>query len=144
LEVDRSATALGLKADIAWRARRWPLAAQLLEETAGESWRGDAPLTRAQQSAVMRAAVAYSLANNRDGVRRLAAQFGEKMAEGAYAASWRTVTSERDVDGVMLRDLAQRIAEAESFDAFLDEFRARRASTYDGPAEGEGGSGADE
>lgn len=128
LDTDRSDEALNLKADIAWEAHMWARAAVLLEASAGETWRGDSPLPPPYQSAVLRAAVAYSLTDNAEGVQRLVARFGPKMADGPHAASWRTVTSEPDVDGVVLRDLASRIAESDTLDAFLEEFRQRRAA----------------
>jgi len=126
LETDRTPQATDLKADIAWDSRNWPHAARLLEGVAGDKWRGDAPLTEATQSAVMRAAVAYSLAEDREAVSRLVGRFGRKMANGEQAASWRIVTGETNVDGVVLRDLARRVAEVDSLDEFLAEFRARR------------------
>jgi hypothetical protein len=131
LDIDRSDEALRLKADVAWQARLWPEAAGWLEAAAGEAWRGEAPLERDVQSQVLRSAVAYRLARDDDGVRRLVAHYGPKMADGPHAASWRTVTAEPEVDGVVLRDLASRIAETDTLDAFLDEFRARRADHAD-------------
>jgi hypothetical protein len=131
LEIDRSPEAQKLKADVAWRAQLWPEAGRLLETTAGDAWRGEERLPRDAQSQVLRAAVAYRLARDGDGVRRLVSRFGPKMGDGPSAASWRTVTAEPEVDGVVLRDLAGRIAETDTLDAFLDEFRARRAEHAD-------------
>lgn len=127
LDTDRTPQALSLRADVAWEARMWPSAAEWLEAVAGDAWRGTEPLTPEMQSRVLRAAVAYRLSSNNDGVSRLVGRFGLKMADGPYSASWRTVTGEVEVDGVVLRDLAGRIAETATLDAFLDEFRTRRA-----------------
>jgi hypothetical protein len=131
LAIDRSEAAQRLKADVAWRARMWPEAAALLEAAAAEAWREEGALPREIQSQVLRAAVAFRLARDGESVRRLVARFGPKMGEGPHAASWRTVTAEPEVDGVVLRDLASRIAETDTLDAFLDEFRARRADHAD-------------
>lgn len=127
LETDRSPEAMALRADIGWEARMWPRAAEWLEAVAGDSWRGTEPLTSDMQSRVLRAAVANRLASNDAAVQRLVGRFGPKMSDGPHSASWRTVTGEVEVDGVVLRDLAGRIAETATLDAFLDEFRTRRS-----------------
>jgi len=144
LETDRTPPAMELKAAIAWDSRNWPHAARLLEGVAGDEWRGDAPLTPETQSAVMRAAVAYSLSEDTEAVSRLVGRFGRKMSGGEHAASWRTVTGETNIEGVVLRDLARRVAETDSLDAFLTEFRARRAAHVAQAALLESGGQADE
>lgn len=144
LEVDRSPESQALKASIAWEARLWAHSAELLEGLAGESWRADADFSAEDQSRVLRAAVAYSLADDPESVRRLVGRFGPKMSASRHAATWRTVTGEADVDGVVLRDLAGRIAETDTLDAFLEEFRARRGAHASGDVYGTAGEDAGE
>lgn len=128
LFTDRTPEARRLRADIAWESRDWTQAGELLEAALGESWRDPGPLAPDVEASVLRAGIAYALAGESEAVGRLDARYGRRMAAGADAAAWRLVArGQADTDGVRLRDLARRIAETDTLDAFLEDFRARRA-----------------
>ncbi|MCG8441443.1 MAG: hypothetical protein MI723_06505, partial [Caulobacterales bacterium] len=123
---DPTPEARRLRADIAWEARDWEQAGPLLETAAGEAWRGQGLLSPAEESAVLRAAIAFSLAGERDRLARLKERFDNAMSRSVEASSWRLVTEDATTDGVRLKDLARRMAATESLESFLDDFRARR------------------
>lgn len=89
---DRSPEADRLRADIAWDARRWVEAGQRLEAVLGERWRDDAPLIDAETHDVLRAALAYALADNRAGLERVETRYGEAMAASRHAEAFELVT----------------------------------------------------
>lgn len=113
-----------LKADILWSARRWPEAGEALEAALGSSWRGPDPLTVAQRSDAMRAAIAASLAGDGLAVDRIRQKFAAKMNDGPEAAGFEVVTAPLEIRGDAFREIARSVAASASFDSFLREYRA--------------------
>ncbi len=129
LSIDRSTPAARLRADIAWRAQDWPRAGRLLADSLGDAWRAPAPLTPDETSRVLRAAVALTLAADEAALEALEGRYGVKMARSAQVAAWSLVTAETRPEGVRLEDLAREIAAEDTVQAFVREFRARRAAS---------------
>lgn len=119
------AEAQTLAADIYWSARNWPAAATKLEAVLGDSWQGDKPLDEAQRFNVMRAAVAYSLADDAGGIGRLRVKFAPKMATSPDARGFDVVTEEISRQGVDFRELARDVASVDTLEAFMAGFRER-------------------
>lgn len=114
-----------LKADVLWQARRWPEAGVAIETELGDSWQGADPLTDRQRADAMRAAIAFSLAEDKIGLDRLRTKFTEKMGNSADATSFEIVTAPIDVRGDKFSDIARQIAVADTLDAFLADYKAR-------------------
>lgn len=89
---DRSREADRLRADIAWDARRWGEAGRRLEAVLGERWRDDAPLEDDEAHDVLRAALAYALAEDRTGLERVEARYGAGMAASRHAEAFALVS----------------------------------------------------
>ncbi len=89
---DRSSEADRLRADIAWDARRWDEAGRRLEAVLGERWRDDTPLDDAESHDVLRAALAYALAEDRAGLERVEARYGAAMAESRHREAFALVS----------------------------------------------------
>lgn len=119
------AEAQTLAADIYWSARNWPAAATKLEAVLGDSWQGDKPLDETQRFNVMRAAVAYSLADDAGGIGRLRVKFVPKMATSPDARGFDVVTEEISRQGVDFRELARDVASVDTLEAFMAGFRER-------------------
>ncbi len=131
LSTERSRSAVRLRADIAWSQKDFANAGPLLERAAGDAWSAPGRLRVEDENFVLRSAVAYGLDGDADGLARLKARYDAKMRDGAEATAWRLVTDRPDVDGVVVKDLARRISGAETLEAFLEDFRARRAPAVD-------------
>ncbi|MDQ0471426.1 hypothetical protein [Labrys wisconsinensis] len=123
-----------LRADILWQARRWPAAAAAIENQLGDCWQGPEPLNEMQRGAALRAAIAYSLADDRIGLDRLRTKFAAKMADSADAASFETVTAPIESRGGKFSDIAREIAASDTLDAFLRDYRARYMGAPSAPA----------
>lgn len=128
LATERSREARILRADISWTQRDWPAAAEALEAALGDAWRETGPMEEDVTRSVLRAAIAFSLADDEEGLARLDARYGRRMAEGPEANAWRVVTGrETDANGARLSEVVRRVAAIDTLDAFVAEFRARRA-----------------
>jgi len=73
----------------------------------------------------MRAAVAFSLADDNEGLARLRETFGAKMSQSEDAPAFSVVTESVDRQGVSFRDLARRIASVDTLEQFMTAFRER-------------------
>lgn len=139
LSVDRSPEGARLRAEIAWRRQDWPQAGALLAAELGETWRLPGPLTAEAESRVLKAAVAMLLAGQEGALAQLRDRYGVKMRRGRQGPTWALIVDDIQTDGVRLRDLARQIASEDTLNAFVEDFRARRAAqptlTTDGDAE---------
>lgn len=140
---DSSPLARATRADIAWSLQDWTRAGPILEDAAGGAYRAEAALSPREESAVLRAALAYSLADEPDRLARLSARYDAKMRNSAQAAAWRVITSPGGADSVRVKDLARGLAAIDSLESFLDEFRANRAVQAPSGGGPSAGAGAD-
>jgi len=89
---DRSPEADRLRADIAWDARRWDEAGRRLEAVLGERWREAASLSDIEAHDVLRAALAYALAEDRAALERVEARYGAAMADSRHDQAFALVS----------------------------------------------------
>ncbi len=131
-----------LRADILWAARRWRAAGEAHEALLGEVWRSGKPLDETARADVIRAGIAYDLAEERMGLERLKAKFSDAMAESADARTFALITGANPTRQPGFREVAQRASKAETLAAFLAEYRKRYPDTAaperGRPAAGEG------
>ena len=74
---------LRLRSDIYWASRRWQKAAEHIELLYGDRWKSFEPLTDAERADILRAGVAYALAEDKLGTARLRDKYAAKMADGS-------------------------------------------------------------
>ena len=96
-------------------------------DRAGDCWQAPGPLADRQRGDALRAAIAYSLAEDKIGLDRLRTKFADKMANSADAASFEAVTAPIEARGARFGDIAKQIAAADTLDAFLAGYRKRYA-----------------
>ncbi|ACL60383.1 hypothetical protein [Methylobacterium nodulans] len=114
-----------LRADIVWSARRWREAGEAHEALVGTRWREPGPLSDAERADVMRAAIAYALADETLSLDRLRAKFTPKMAESPDARSFALLSAPNATRTAAFRDLAGKAISADTLTAFLRAYRAR-------------------
>jgi tetratricopeptide (TPR) repeat protein len=123
---NRSPAATRLRADIAWEERSWGTAGRRLEAILGNRYLRADPLTPAEQTDIIRAAIAYSLANDDDAALRLRDRYGAGMNATAQAAAFEVLTDDNAISGdTRFADMAPRISSIDTLDAFMEPFRAR-------------------
>jgi outer membrane PBP1 activator LpoA protein len=112
-----------LKADIAWKAKNWRDAGERLETMLAGRWSDSLPLEAQERQDVLRAAIAYALANDQLALDRLRTKFGDKMSNSPNARAFEVVTSPIQTQGSEFRSLAKEIASVDTMRSFLDEYR---------------------
>ena len=108
-----------LRADTLWSAGRWAEAGPAIEVALGEGWKGGEAPGAEMRLLVMRGAIAYSLAEDEDGLGRLRIKYGEAMSRSADANAFAVVTEPIVKQGVEFRDMASRIASVDTLDRFI-------------------------
>jgi tetratricopeptide (TPR) repeat protein len=125
---DDSPQAKRLRADIYWESGNWKSAGDKAEDFLGDRWNGDGNLTDAERAEVMRAAVAFSLGGDEDGLERLRMRYGTKMNASPDAKAFGVVTEKISSQGVAFRDLAKTIASVDTLQAFMADFEKQGAA----------------
>lgn len=132
IERDTSEQARRLRADVAWAQRNWPDAGRRIEAALGNRWSDPQPLTIDEQADVLRAAIAYNLAEDRSAIDRLTTRYGVQMEDTDQAEAFDVLTSNTSVSGdVRIGDLARQIAGVDTLDAFMGRFRDRFSEAPD-------------
>lgn len=124
IERDRSEDAQRVRAEAAWRARDWERAAVELRTLLGMRNRAQ-PLDETGRHAVLRTAVALTLANNNDGVRALYREYAGDMANTPEADSFEVVAAGVHAEGSAIRDVARAVARTDLLDRFMQRLRTQ-------------------
>ena len=112
-----------LRANIYWRAGRWQKAGEALERLYGARWSEPLPLNERERIDVLKAAIAYSRADDQIGLDRLNSKYISKMSDSPHARAFDIVTRPIEAKGVDFLDVARQIAATDTLDAFLEEYR---------------------
>ncbi len=112
-----------LKADALWNAQHWRKAGEQLEKNLGNQWQEETPLSDKVRFDVLRAAIAYSLADEQLSLNRLSQKFYSKMLKTTDAEAFTLVTQPVKGASADFRRLAREVAATDTLDAFMDEFR---------------------
>jgi hypothetical protein len=118
-EIDR------LRADIYWTGRRWREAGEAHEALVGTRWQPRETLSDRDRRDVLRAAVAYSLGDEKLALDRLRAKFAAKMADSADARTFAFLTRPNIANTRPFRDIARTVTSADTLSDFLSEYRQR-------------------
>ncbi|MGD0191046.1 MAG: tetratricopeptide repeat protein [Rhizomicrobium sp.] len=122
---DDSPDARQLRADIYWESGNWDIAGQKAELLASSSAGDPKPLSDEVRADVMRAAIAYSLANDESAIERLRKSFSAKMGASRDASAFALVTQSLDTQGTAFRDMAGQIASIDTLETFMKDFKKR-------------------
>ena len=127
IAVDQAADTKRLRADIYWESGNWGIAGQKAEEMLEARWSEPAPLSDSDRAEVMRAAVAYSLANDEASLARVRTHFAAKMKATPDANLFAVLSADIDQHGLAFRDAAARIASVDTLQAFMKDFNKRNS-----------------
>ena len=117
--------AIRLRSDILWAARHWRDAAEQIELLYGERWRDFTPLTEAERSDILRAAIGFALGEEPMGLARLREKYAAKMADGPDRRAFDVVSAPIGTSGGEFQDVAKRVANVDTLDTFMRDMRAR-------------------
>jgi hypothetical protein len=128
IAVDQAPDTAHLRADIYWDSGNWPVAGQEAEQALSTRWSDATPLTAAERQLVMRAAIAYSMANDETSLDRLRDRFTTKMKATPDANSFKAVSDKIDAHGVAFRDAAAQVASVDMLKSFMKDMHAQSAA----------------
>jgi hypothetical protein len=119
LKEDTSQPAELLRVDVAWRGAQWAEAASGLAKVIGPPPDGTA-LSKDKSDLVLNQAVALALAGDNAGLDRLRGQFGDAMAAGPHADTFRVLARPGQSGGLIdLASIQSRVKEVGTFQKFL-------------------------
>ncbi|WP_208990336.1 hypothetical protein [Pseudovibrio brasiliensis] len=117
-----------LRADTLWSARSWQKAGEQLEQMNGSRWSDEVPLADHERVDVIRAAIAYTLAEDSLGLERLRQKYSQKMSQSPQAETFEVVTRPIEDRGVEFLNVAKSIGGGDSLVSFLEEYRRQYLS----------------
>jgi len=123
IAVDQQPDTQRLRADIYWRSANWPLAGKAAEDALGARFNDAAALSDQERQEVLRAAVAYSLANDEASLERLRTRFEAKMKASPDATAFAVLTQRIDLQGIAFRDAAARVASIDTLKMFMKDIQ---------------------
>jgi tetratricopeptide (TPR) repeat protein len=136
---DQSVEAVSLRGEIAWKRRNWPLAGKIFEQNLGERWKATDGLALApeEESKLLRAAVAYSLAQDDASLARLRDHFQGFVDKARWPEPLRVALSGVNVDQITTSNFAQAISDDQVFAGWAARMRQRfRERILGGPTPG--------
>jgi hypothetical protein len=116
---------LRLRSDIHWASRRWQKAAEHIELLYGDRWKGFEPLSDAERPDILRAGVAYAMAEDKLGAARLRDKFVAKMADGPDRRAFDFITGGLGPSSPEFREVARIVASGDTLAGFLRDLKAR-------------------
>ncbi|HVV64466.1 MAG TPA: hypothetical protein VHC42_03290 [Rhizomicrobium sp.] len=123
IALDQAPDTTRLRADIYWESGDWALAGGEAERALGDCWSGARPLSEEERQQAMRAAVAYSLANDEAGLDRLRDHFAQKMAQSPDANAFKVLSGRIDSHGVAFRSAAAQVASIDTLRGLMKDIR---------------------
>ncbi len=122
---DNSVPAVAARAEIAWKAKDWAGAAALLERSLGDRWKNTLPLSGEDETKVIRAGVAFSLANDDPGLKRLSSRYSPYIETAQAPEAMRIALSDLDEKALSPQDFAQAAAQADTFAGWISSYKQR-------------------
>lgn len=117
--------AIRLRSDIYWSSRRWREAAEQIELYYGDRWRDFTPLTSAEKSDIIRAAVGYALAEDALGIARFREKYAPLMNSGADKVAFDTASKPSTANSSEFAAVAKMAASVDTLDGFLRDMKQR-------------------
>ncbi|PCJ57578.1 MAG: hypothetical protein COA65_09315 [Rhodospirillaceae bacterium] len=122
LSEDASYKADLLRIDIYQRTQDWSKAAEIFPRLLGDP-APDAELEARDLKFILSWAVALSLGDDMEGLKRLHARFDKRMEASSYASMFRVISPDAEHTGEDFLGLASKIADVDNFQAFMTGYR---------------------
>ncbi|HJV41634.1 endoglucanase [Caulobacter sp.] len=127
VERDNTKDGQEIRADIAWKQHAWPTAGGFYERMLGDRWKTAGPLSSAEEARLLRASVAYSLADDDVALARLRQRWTRFVDTAANPDGLRVALQGLGVESVSPSDFSRVSADNEAFSGWVarmkDKFR---------------------
>ncbi len=125
LGADKSADAGAIRAEVAWKKHDWSGAAATFEQMLGDRFKNTAPLTGDEESKLLRAGIAYSLAGDDAGLGRLRDHFQSFIAGAHSPDALRVALTGLGGAALSTADFTRATAENDSFAGWVQAMKQR-------------------
>jgi tetratricopeptide (TPR) repeat protein len=134
LENDQSLDAWRVRAETAWRQKRWTDTIAAIQTVLARDVKAGGDLSDEDRAYVLRAAIAAVLAGDDGAIAKLRAAYAKRMAGTADADAFELVTSGIAPADARLRELARNIARTDLIDRVMKEIKGRLKEAPPAPA----------
>ncbi|ATQ43706.1 endoglucanase [Caulobacter mirabilis] len=125
IESDKSPEARDIRAEIAWKSKNWGQAGALFETSMGERWKSPLPLRPDEESKLLRAGVAYSLAGDDAALGRLRQRYGGYVDQARNPDALRVAFAASDGGQLTANDFSRTVADNEGFAGWVAKMKQR-------------------
>jgi tetratricopeptide (TPR) repeat protein len=129
IESDKSRDAEDIRADTAWKQHAWPLAGAMYERALADRWKTPGTLTAAEEAKLLRAGVAFSLADDDAALGRLRQRYSGFVDGARNPDGLRVALAGADPGSLSSSDFSKVTADNEAFNGWVakmkDRFRAQ-------------------
>jgi hypothetical protein len=122
---DATPDADAIRAEVAWRAQNWTQVGALLEKVLGDRWKKPDPLAPEQEAMLLRAGVAYSLANDYTGLARLRDHFNGFVAQARAPDALRVALAGPESMPALTRDFGKFADDSDLFAAWVERMKQK-------------------
>ncbi len=123
---DNSTEAMDARADIFWRQKDWVHAAQIYEKRLGDRWKAPAtPLSGEEETRLIRAGVAYSIAGDGKALQALAGHYSTFIGGSRSPEALRIALADLDGGPITPADLAKATTQADTFAGWVSGMKQR-------------------
>ncbi|POF28204.1 tetratricopeptide repeat protein [Roseibium marinum] len=133
-----------LRGDTFWAAESWREAGEQFEAMHGSRWSDNIPLDDLERRDILRAGIAFSLAGDQLSLDRLQTKYMTKMSNSPEALAFEIVTRSIETQGVEFLEVANQLADVDSLETFLKEYRRQYMSPDRSPDQSTAASQAGE
>jgi len=125
IEPDASTEAQDLRAEIAWKGKKWPAAGPMFEKALGERWKAAEPLRPVDEARLLRAGVAYSLAGDDASLTRLRERYAGYFGSARNPEALRVAFAGMDGGPLSANDFSRVVADNEGFSGWVAQMKTR-------------------
>lgn len=135
LEGDKTPEAQDLRMEILWRQKAWPAVGSASESALGNRWKSPAQLNGDEEGKLLRAAIAYSLADDEASLTRLRTRYKGFLDKARNAEALNLALTSSAADQVSAQDFARLTTANDMFATWITKVKDRlRAGTSPGAA----------
>lgn len=125
LENDNSPAATEVRAEVAWKARSWPLAGDMFEKQLGERWKNPVALRPEEEGQLLRAGVAYSLSGDEAALERMRSRYEPMFDAARNPDALRVAFAAMDGGRLTTADFGRSVAESEAFNGWVGRMKQK-------------------
>ncbi len=125
LDKDNSPDAVDARGEVAWQQRDWPKAGAILEARLGDRWKSALPLSVEEQAVLLRAGIAYSLADDNAALGRLRSRYATLADAAPNPNALKVALAGVATGPYTASDYVRAISDSDAFAGWVTAMKAR-------------------